>query len=74
MKQRHISSPTATHPSSFRQVTIRKLMVGQMGTEIRWQILFQDEGEENKEADMQHIKDYPGTGKLNMNLRAAQSL
>lgn len=49
-------------------------MVGQMGTEIRWQILFQDEGEENKEADMQHIKDYPGTGKLNMNLRAAQSL
>lgn len=22
--------------------------------------LFQDEGEENKEADMQHIKDYPG--------------
>lgn len=46
-------------------------MVGQVGKETRGQILFQDEGEENKEDDMQHIKDYPGTAKLNMNLRAA---
>lgn len=63
-----------TTPSSFRQVTIGKLMVSQMGPEMLWQILFQDEGEENKEADMQHIKDYPGTGKLNMHLRATQPL
>lgn len=45
-----------SHPSplllSFRQVTMGKLMVSQMETEKHWQILFQDEGEENKEADM----------------------
>lgn len=49
-------------------------MVSQMGTEKGWQILFQDEGEKNKEGDTEHIKDHPGTRKLNMNLRAVQPL